>query len=81
MIFDLYDPLQLGSTTIPKSVISEECHVIGHAAPLARCHIGRGGAWNAGGSERTTRTQCRRNQAPLGLSTVHANTTKSIEEP
>ena len=43
MIFDRYDPLQLGCTTIPKSVVSEECRVIGHAALLARWHIGTAG--------------------------------------
>jgi acetate kinase len=56
-------------------------------APLHQRHrwragiSGEVGAWNAGGSERTTRTQCHRNQATLGPSPVHANATKSIEEP
>jgi hypothetical protein len=71
MIFDLYSSLQLGCTTIPKSVVSKECHVIGHAALLARRHIGTGRRLDAGGSECTTRTQCRRNQATLERDQIH----------
>ena len=43
MIFDYYDPLHQGYMTIPKSVVSEECHMIGRAALLARWHIETGG--------------------------------------
>jgi hypothetical protein len=43
MNFDLCDPLQHGGITIPKAVVSEECHVIRHAALLARWHIGTAG--------------------------------------
>jgi hypothetical protein len=33
--------------------------------------IGTGGRLDAGGSERTTRTQCRRNQATLERDQIH----------
>ena len=43
MSFDCHDPLRHGGMTIPTPVVSEECRVIGHAALLARWHIGTGG--------------------------------------
>ena len=76
MIFDRYDPLQQECMTIPKSVVSDECHVIGHAALLARWQIRTAGRLECrwvgthdahsmppkSGHARTTNRPCKRDQ-------------------